>query len=85
MLNGHHLTISNVTRGQGTRQIHLGPAGGAKGVEKYAGNKGFITIEGTCELGNIYGGGLEISSGDADIQMDRGNQYKIYEHLCQRF
>ena len=73
--NGHKLTLSNITRGAGNRKIHL-YGGGASGLENYAGDNGSIIIKGKCELGNIFGGGLEISSGDAYIQMDKGTSTK---------
>ena len=45
-------------------------------MESSPGKNGVITIKGKCELGNIYGGGLEIPSGDVHIQMDKGTSTK---------
>lgn len=71
--NGHHLTLSNIKRGAGARVIHL-YAGGTPDSSGYSGDHGAITVTGSCELGNIYGGGLESESGDAHILINKGSK-----------
>ncbi len=56
--NGYTLTLTNVTRENGAREIHLF-AGGLYGSGAAAGTHGKIIINGTSgQFGNIYAGGM---------------------------
>ena len=59
MANGHTLTLENVTKNQGTRDIHL-LCGGLTGysINATPGTHGQIIIRGNTSLGNIYAGSL---------------------------
>ena len=59
--NGHSFTATNVTRGSGSRQVHVfaGSIGASANLafNAPAGNAARITLN-NCEFGNIYAGGV---------------------------
>lgn len=65
MANGHTLTLHNVSRYSGARQVHLltgGLTGHSTSVK--AGNHGKIIIQGDTSLGNMYAGSLSADGQD---------------------
>lgn len=64
-VNGHQFTANNVTRGSGSREVHLlgGSIGNGTNVTAQIpmpGDTAVMTLEG-CEFGNIYAGGMSSS------------------------
>ena len=64
-VNGHQFTANNVTRGSGSREVHLLGGSIGKGTNVTAqmpmpGDTAVMTLEG-CEFGNIYAGGMSSS------------------------
>ena len=64
-VNGHQFTANNVTRGSGSREVHLLGGSIGKGTNVTAqmpmpGDIAVMTLEG-CEFGNIYSGGMSSS------------------------
>lgn len=66
MANGHTLKLNNVTKANGTRQVHL-LCGGLTGhaVSAPEGSHGQIIVQGNTSLGNLYAGSLS-SDGQAN-------------------
>lgn len=81
MANGYTLTLNNVSRVSGAREVHL-LCGGLTGQLAFAdslppeGPNGRIVIQGNTSLGNIYAGSL---FGDGSPNCFNGNSEIIIE------
>ncbi len=95
MANGHTLTLNNVTKNYGTRDIHLF-CGGLTGynVSAASGTHGQIIIQGKTSLGNMYAGSLSSNGAsntygnNATITIDSsatGKMGKIYASGAKEF
>lgn len=83
--NGHHLTLSNVTRTNGSRLVDLvaGSLYSARqqpAVNVLPGNHGQITVQGNCQFGNIYAGSINDSFyGSASITLQNVKSSSVGE------
>lgn len=95
MANGHTLTLNNVTKNSGTRDIHL-LCGGLTGynVSATPGTHGKIIIQGNTSLGNIYAGSLSSDGAENTYNNDvtitinpsaTGRMGKIYAGGAKEF
>ncbi len=95
MANGHTLTLNNVTKNYGTRDIHLF-CGGLTGynVSAASGTHGQIIIQGKTSLGSVYAGSLSSDgkpntyNNNATITIDSsatGKMGKIYASGAKEF
>lgn len=77
MANGHTLTLNNVTRNSGARQIHLlcgGLTGPSAVPDVTPGSHGKIVIQGRTSLGNLYAGSMASLDGNDNASTNTFNQ-----------
>lgn len=88
MANGYTLTLNNVSRSSGSREVHALCGGLTGDVNTYdpipqPGAHGKIVVDGTTTVGNLYAGSLSGAgqdnefTGSAEIVVNTGINYKI--------
>jgi len=76
-VNGHRFTAENITRGSGSRAVHLF-AGGLAGTSAASGSNAVLTLINST-FGNIHGGGMNGSyTGSAEIHIEKSTVGAIY-------
>lgn len=81
-VNGHNFAATNVTRGAGSREVHLfaGGIGTATGltINAVSGNSASITLT-SSEFGNIYAGGMAKGfDGDVSVTLSQCKAGSVY-------